>query len=87
MREAILTALISPLVLLVAGFILTEILGPRLKKKDGQPVTAAPPVVGQTVDWADRAYQDLSDLLDRERGEHAACHTVMRGASLPIPHD
>ena len=90
--EVVLTVLIAPVALLVAKFILDEVVKPRL----GATTTpaAAAPVVGQPVAMPDpvslgwqAALDGLKEALERERGEHAACHARMRDRGLEVPHD
>lgn len=90
--EVVLTVLIAPVALLVAKFILDEVIKPRLGAPTAAP--AAAPVVGQPVAMPDTtslgwqaALDGLKDALERERGEHAACHTVMREHGIGQPHD
>lgn len=83
-----LLTLLMPMALLLVGFVLNEVVRPRLAKTPKpDPDTDAPVVVGQTVDWASTAYGALKDDLTRERDEHAACHAAMREHDLDIPHD
>lgn len=91
--EVVLTVLIAPVALLVAKFLLDEVVKPRLGNTTGTP-SAAVPVVGQPVAMPDptslgwqAALDGLKDALDRERGEHAACHARMRDRGLDVPHD
>ena len=91
--EAVLTVLIAPVALLVAKFILDEVVKPRL----GAPTPATPaavPVVGQPISMPDptslgwqAALDGLKEALERERGEHAACHARMRDHRIDVPHD
>lgn len=89
--EVVLTVLIAPFALLIAKFILDEVVKPRL----GAPATTpAMPVVGQPVAMPDpvslgwqAALDGLKEALERERGEHAACHARMREHGLNVPHD
>lgn len=91
--EVVLTVLIAPVALLVAKFVLDEVVKPRL----GAPTPAAPaaaPVVGQPVAMPDpislgwqAALDGLKEALERERGEHAACHARMRDHRIDVPHD
>ena len=89
--EVVLTVLIAPVALLIAKFILDEVVKPRLGTTT---TTTAVPVVGQPVAMPDptslgwqAALDGLRDALDRERDEHAACHARMREHGLNVPHD
>ena len=90
--EVVLTVLIAPVALLVAKFLLDEVVKPRLNNTPAPP--AAVPVVGQPVSMPDpvslgwqAALDGLKDSLERERGEHAACHARMRDHRIDVPHD
>lgn len=90
--EVVLTVLIAPVALLVAKFVLDEVVKPRLGGATTTP--AAAPVVGQPVAMPDpislgwqAALDGLKEALERERGEHAACHARMRERGIDVPHD
>lgn len=91
--EVVLTVLIAPVTILVAKFVLDEVVKPRL---GGATTThaAGAPVVGQPVAMPDpislgwqAALDGLKEALERERGEHAACHARMRDRGIDVPHD
>lgn len=60
---------------------------------DQDPAPEPPVVTGQTVDltppepYADRLIAHVQALLEAERGEHGACHKLMRTHGLTPPHD
>ena len=90
--EVVLTVLIAPVALLVAKFVLDEVVKPRLGAPAATP--AAVPVVGQPVAMPDptslgwqAALDGLKEALERERDEHAACHARMRDHRIDVPHD
>ena len=91
--EVVLTVLIAPVALLIAKFILDEVVKPRLGAAAATPAAGAP-VVGQPVAMPDptslgwqAALDGFREALERERGEHAACHARMREHGLNVPHD
>lgn len=92
--EVVLTVLIAPVALLVAKFVLDEVVKPRLGSTTPATPAASAPVIGQPVAMPDpislgwqAALDALKDALERERGEHAACHAHMRDRGLDVPHD
>lgn len=92
MSDAVLAAIFGPLTILLAGFILTEVVKPWLQRRRGEtPSTVPAPVVGEPVpaaaDGWQAAHQSVADQLADERAEHEACHAVMRKHGLPIPGD
>ena len=91
--EVVLTVLIARVALLVAKFILDEVVKPRLGAPTATPA-AGVPVVGQPVAMPDptslgwqAALDGFREALDRERDEHAACHARMRERGIEVPHD
>ena len=98
MREVIITSIVAPLILLIAGF-LVEVGRQAIGRK---PKTDATPVVGTTVpisavDTAEgwrTAYQGAIRERDDEIADHAhtidrhrVCHGRMEDAGIPVPDD
>ena len=92
--EVVLTVLIAPVALLIAKFVLDEVIKPRLGSTAPAAPAASAPVIGQPVAMPDpislgwqAALDGLKGSLAREETEHRACHALMREHGVEIPHD
>lgn len=90
---AIVTVLVGPLVLLIAGLVVDVIrerlLGDDDEGSEGEKGEGDGIISGETVTFnpAYQLYLDTKGLLAEEKAEHSQCHSAMRSKGLPIPHD
>ncbi|MEN3123286.1 hypothetical protein [Janibacter sp. LM] len=98
MPDVVWTAILAPLALLLAGFILNEMVRPYLTRRRGDaPSSVVGATIPATVDagepWRlahDAVMRERDDALGdfaRYRRVHDACHRLLRDHGLRPPHD
>lgn len=98
MSDAVLVGIFGPLILLLVGFILTNIVAPMLNRDKGDEARASPaPVVGETVvaqDGWQAAYDAVMREIADERADHekalrlhSKCHELLLRQGITPPHE
>lgn len=100
MSDVLLTVLIGPLVILLATFVVNEVVKPLIQRRidPGKTPTQAPvvgvPVTDPAAGWQAAYGAVVAQLADEAQDHehtkrsHAACHDLMREHGLtPIDHD